>query len=105
MLMTQSASSACGERWRTRQVLTDKCKCSMRHCGSWYDVKTTGTNSLPTTGATARIATTGADAACNAGANAHYSSKCARTTQDAAGAVVIFSQQMLVLRTRLVQAR
>ena len=43
MLTAASGSTKCvpcarGERWRKRHVLTDRCRCSVRHCGSWRDV-------------------------------------------------------------------
>ena len=27
-----------GDRWRKRRVITDRCRCSVRRCGSWSDV-------------------------------------------------------------------
>ena len=43
MLTAASSSTKCvpfarGDRWRRRHVLTDRCRSSVRHCGSWRDV-------------------------------------------------------------------
>ena len=47
ILTTASGSTKCvpfahGDRWRRRHVLTDRCKCSVRHCVGWRDVLSNG---------------------------------------------------------------
>ena len=75
------------DRWRSRPVLTDRCRCSVRHCGSWRDVLNDGYPRL----APGQCTTTGAGAAYNGGAGAMYSSTGAGATQDTSGAGAMFS--------------